>query len=76
MAISFKFISEKYSYRSLIVFGILLCNAALFVLLFSSLVAGEAKGFGFAISLVACFMLGVGANSFQLTIFAMINYLS
>lgn len=76
MAISFKFISEKYSYKTLIVFGILLCNAALIILLLSSLITDGAKGFGFAISLFACFLLGVGANSFQLTIFAMINYLS
>ena len=76
MAISFKFISDKYSYKTLIVFGILLCNVALGILLLFSLVTQDSKGFCFYVSLLACFLLGVGANSFQLTIFAMINYLS
>ncbi len=76
VVLSYKWLSEKYSYRQLVTTGIILCNIALASFLVLSLTCKDAKGFGFSMSMVGCFLLGVGANLYQLTFFAEINYLS
>lgn len=76
IVLSYRWLSYKFTYARLVTTGIILCNISLLILLILSLTCREAKGFGFGMSLVACFILGAGANSYQLTIFAEINYLS
>lgn len=74
--VSYRWISEKFTYQQLVTAGILLCNFALILFLVLSLTCRDAKGFGFGMSLLLCFFLGTGSNLYQLTFFAEINYLS
>lgn len=74
-AIAYKFMSEKYGYKTLITVGFFTCNIALVLLLLLTLFSDD-KAFGFYMSLLCCFLLGAGSNMYQLTFFAMINYLS
>ena len=56
--------------------GFFTCNAALILLILLTLFSKDSKGFGFYMSLFCCFLIGLGSNLYQLTFFAMINYLS
>lgn len=76
IVLSYKWLSYKFSYSKLVTTGIILCNISLLMFLLLSLTCRDAKGFGFGMSLIACFLLGVGSNLYQLTFFAEINYLS
>jgi equilibrative nucleoside transporter 1/2/3 len=69
-------LSLKFSYRVLIIFGITVANVALVLLLLLALTCKESQAFGFYMSLICNFTLGVGANCSQLSFFSMINYLS
>lgn len=76
-ALTYKFISDKYSYKTIITVGFITCNIALVLLLLLTLIINkDQKAFGFYMSLICCFLLGAGSNLYQLTFFGMINYLS
>lgn len=76
IVVSFRWISYRFTYKTLVTTGILLCNFALVLMLILSLTCQNAKLFGFVVTLLACFLLGCGANIYQLTFYAEINYLS
>ncbi len=75
-AIVFKFATDKYGYKKLITIGFIVTNIALVLILVLAFVTKDSKGFGFYMSLLCCFLLGAGSNSYQLSFFGMINYLS
>jgi len=70
IVLSYRYLSYKYTYKSLVTTGIILCNVALAMFLLFSLTCRDAKGFGFGMSIMACFLLGIGSNLYQLTFFA------
>ena len=72
--ILYNWVSKKKSYRFLISIGISMTNACIALLFIVSLII-EDKDLGFGISLFLCFLIGLSANSAQLSFFAMINYL-
>ena len=76
IVLSYRWLSEKFSYKLLVTTGIIISNISLLMFLILSLTCENAKGFGFGMSLVMGFFLGVGSNLYQLTFFAEINYLS
>lgn len=76
IVLSYKWLSYKFSYTKLVTVGIILCNISLLMFLLLSLTCKDAKGFGFGMSIIACLLLGIGSNLYQLTFFAEINYLS
>ena len=76
IVLSFRWLSYKFSYTKLVTTGFILCNIALAAFLLLSLTTKDAKGFGFGMSLVACFILGLGSNLYQMTFYSEINYLS
>lgn len=76
IVLSYKWLSYKFSYTQLVTTGIILCNISLMMFLLLSLTCRDAKGFGFGMSIIACLLLGIGSNLYQLTFFAEINYLS
>jgi hypothetical protein len=69
-------LSIKFSYRTLIIFGISLTNFALVILLVLALTCKSSQSFGFFMSLFLNFIMGIAANCSQLSFFSMINYLS
>lgn len=76
VVLSYRWLSYKFTYKQLVTWGIILCNLSLVAFLLFSLTCRDAKGFGFAMSIISCFLLGTGSNLYQLTFFAEINYLS
>ena len=76
IVVSYRWLSYKFTYKTLVTAGILLSNFSMTLMLILSLTCKDAKGFGFGVTLFGCFLLGAGANLYQLTFFAEINYLS
>lgn len=70
VVISYRWISNKFTYKALVTSGILLCNFALILMLILSLTCKNAKSFGFIMTLIGCMLIGAGANLYQLTFFA------
>ena len=75
IGLTYRFISNKWKYISIIITGNAIIILAL-VLTFLVSVVLENSIFGFILLLFCCFLIGVGSNLSQLTFMAMINYLS
>lgn len=76
IVLSYRWLSYKFTYRKLVTTGLIISSISLVMFLLLSLTCRDAKGFGFGMSLIACFFLGIGSNLYQLTFFAEINYLT
>ncbi len=74
IGLTFKMISEKYSYKFLITLGIIVTNTFLLILLFISF--WVEPHIGFWMSEFCCLILGLSGNLTQLSFFAMLNYLT
>ncbi len=70
IVLSYRWLSNKFTYKLLVSSGIILCSIALVLFLILSLICRESKGLGFGLSLFGCFLLGVGANLYQMTFYA------
>ena len=74
---AYNMLSLKMSYKYLVCGGIVITNVSLVLLFLLTLIfTGDSLSTGFWLSLVLCFILGIGGNCTQLTFFAMINFLS
>lgn len=54
--------------------GLTICSIAMIALLMVSVIFAKAKGFGFALSVLICYIIGVSSNSVQLSYFSLINF--
>lgn len=72
--IMFNYISNKFSYTSLVKTGIIGLNIMLVYLLLISIIFKNNIDAGFALTLVGGFFIGFFNNLCQLSFFAMINY--
>lgn len=72
--IIFNWISLKFNYKTMIVFGIIGTNICLLLLLIVSIIYRESIAVGFWLSIILCFVIGFVSNLVQLSFFAMINY--
>lgn len=75
IGLTFHQMSNKYKYINLIVFGNILVNLSLAGLLIISILLSQTQ-IGFILILVCSFLIGIGANINEITVYAMINYLS
>lgn len=75
MGILYHDISNRFKYVSLIIVGNIIVNIAMVAILVFTIVFKQ-QLIGFILMLVSSFVIGIGANTSQLTFFAMINYLS
>lgn len=75
VGVLFNWLSRVRSYQFLVTVGIFIVNACLLLLFLFSLFFKDSVDLGFGLSLILCFFIGIGANSAQLSFFAMINYL-
>lgn len=71
----FHSISNNFKYVNLIIVGNLIVNLSLAGMLITAIYLDQTEA-GFAILLACSFCLGIGGNVNEITIYAMINYLS
>lgn len=75
VGIVFHSISNKFQYVNLIIVGNIIVNLSLAGMLLTTIYLEQSEA-GFAILLAYSFCLGIGSNVNEITIYAMINYLS
>lgn len=73
-ALFFKALTNKLSYKFLIILGIIMINVCLSALLIISLATKQNPAIGFYLSLGICFALGFFGITIQLSYCGMINY--
>ena len=71
----FHSISSRFKYVNLIIFGNLLIDLGMISLLLTSIFFSQTTE-GFALLLFSALIIGIGANINEITLYAMINYLS
>lgn len=71
----FHSISNKFQYVNLIVFGNMIVNLSMAGMLLTAIYLEQTET-GFILLLTFSFCLGIGGNVNEVTIYAMINYLS
>jgi len=64
----------KIDYKTLVIYGIVITNLSLFLLLLISGVCKNHQALGFWLSMLATFLVGFFSNLVQLSFFGMINY--
>jgi hypothetical protein len=75
VGINYRFLSNRFKYISLLTFGSVGISITLSCILLVSLLCRETT-VGFSLLLCSAFTIGISSNLFQLTILAMVNYLS
>lgn len=74
-AATYRKITEKFTVQRIISIGLIVCTGALLLLLLTALIFKNAQGFGFFLSVILCFTVGISSNIVQLSYFSMINFI-
>lgn len=73
VALVFHRLQLRYSYKSMVVVGLIIVNISMLVMLLTSIFVGGTLGF--VICMAMCFMNGAAGNLSQLSFYALINYM-
>lgn len=73
-AAAYRKLTSLFSIQRIVNIGLLTCTGSLIALLSASVLFHKAQGFGFALSIIICMILGISSNAVQLSYFAMINF--
>jgi hypothetical protein len=75
VGVLFHRLQYRFSYRTMIIMGLLLTNLSIILMLGVSILWPESV-IGFVLCMAMCFVGGLGGNLAQLSFYAIINYLS